>query len=522
MQADKEYEQEQELFDDYTAFLQYAREYNHIPYAKFDEHTISRINLFALRENYDFSALEDRLNRILATLPSIKRIFAKPITHIKEVSAILPVESVRVVNNHTLVHTAAHSELWENISPDGITPRKLLSLDHRNNYAIYENIAFAYAIHSILAFVGKNMRTLRNMLYVNRDMKFNLLDRKNHLSYFLAIGKLHIGYAHDYDKYRVTIERCLGKMALIDCVLRARLGRPVYEKCKNRIENFVLKKTNILRMHKDYHRVYLLLRWFADEKIEDVVSAVPSIPPQKDGYGIYCGLLSLFAAGHFNFKFGETKAIDFFDPHIDATFGGWQFKLDAITCGGFKALQYTFTKEAVYSIVLFPARDLSAVRKARALFREHFSFNEFLVADPGESGEGRVYISLFDVDSFRRIQQLFLRGMVMADIQRDTCPFCGRPLEVEKGSAKGIIHTCPICHMQIFRVVCPENGRSYITTGIKNFKPEVYTGAFSQKDSFLYARDIEAQMYFRNITPIGENGEILCPRCGKSHVPKSL
>jgi hypothetical protein len=25
-------------------------------------------------------------------------------------------------------------------------------------------------------------------------------------------------------------------------------------------------------------------------------------------------------------------------------------------------------------------------------------------------------------------------------------------------------------------------------------------------------------MHFRNITPIGEDSQIICPRCGKSHV----
>lgn len=504
--------------DDYAAILRFAQECNMIRYSQFDAYTVRRVNLFALRENFNFDELEATLDVILKTLPAIKRIFAKPIIRLKDSSEILPVESARVVNNRTIIHVSGHSELWDDITSEGLKPRKLLTLNHEDDYAIYENIAFARAIDIILMLVSRNMRIMKDMLYANRELRFNLLERVNHLAYFLAIGKLHIGYVRDYDKYRAAAERCMEKLLFIDSVIRARLGSPVYKKCRRRSEKLTLKKTNVFRMHKDYHRIYLLLKWFSDAKIADMEMTETPSEGSGEGYNVFCSLLSLFAAGHFNYVFREDRLIDFFHLNVDCAFEGWKLKLETLSCGDYTGIRFTFYKDLLYRVILIPATDGERGEKAIECFKERYAAEEYLIADPFGEERSHVYLSLFDIDSFRRIQQILLRGMIRTDQKRDVCPFCGRELSHIEQPDGGMLHECVACRMQIFDLICPERQAPYTATKIKNFKlPEAELSGLIRKDRLLYDRYIESQMHFRNITDIGLSTDIICPKCGHVH-----
>ena len=93
MRQDVSSVQEQEAAEnEYTSLLHFARENRGIPYSKFDACTTSQINLFALREDFDFEALDRTLDKIIATLPAMKRIFARPITRLEDTTEIRPVE----------------------------------------------------------------------------------------------------------------------------------------------------------------------------------------------------------------------------------------------------------------------------------------------------------------------------------------------------------------------------------------------------------------------------------------------
>lgn len=514
MQADKLYWGGfDRLGDDYAPILGYARENNHIRYADFDAHTVGRVNLFALRENFDFAALEEALDRITKTLPAIKRIFAKPIIRLKDASEIMPVESVRVVNNTTIVHASVHSELWDNITEEGLRPKKLLTLKHEDTYSIYENIAFARAVDIILQLVRRNIRLLSDILYANREMKFNLLERENHIAYFLAIGKLHIGYVRNYDQTLEVADRCLNKLLFIDRVVRSRLNSPVYQKCRRRHEQLPLKKTNIFRNHKDYHRVYLLLKWFADEKIGEAEAGQNAEAGSGEGYAVYCSLLTLFAAGHFNFAFRTDSTIDFFHMDVEARFAEWNLRLETVSVGEQSGIRMTFSKDVSYSILLLPATDGGQSREVPLGFRARYAADEYLIAAPYE-GSG-IYLSLYDIESFRRIQQILLRGMIAADRRRTVCPFCGRvPVYKEREEA----YECASCRTQILERTCPETGRIYTATRIAHYRPNLPEQTdTARRDKLLYGRLVESQLRFRNITPLGDDGEIICPQCGKQH-----
>lgn len=499
--------------DEYEAVLAYAKSHRQISYAEFDADTVSEVNLFALHEHFDFEALDETLDQILKALPAIKRIFARPITRLRDSSVILPVESVRVVNNATIVHASGHSELWDDITEEGLRPKKLLTVNHEDDYSIYENIAFARAIEIILRLIARNMRLLKDMLYASRDLKFNLLEREDHIAYYLAIGKLHIGYIRDYDRYLKSAEQSLDKLLFIDRVIRARLGSPIYKHCKHRLGKFELKKTNIFRHHKDYRRIYQLLKFFSDSKIGEYGS--DEMPAASgEGYGVFCTLITLFAVGHFNFTF-ENRPIDLFDLHEVCTYKDWRLKIESLPFEDRRVLRFTFMKDAVYTVLLLPAVDQTCGEEVMRRLSAQYEADELLTAEPYEEAGG-VYISLFDLESFRRIQQILLRGMICADRKREICPFCSGALSRAEG--EGLIYECAACRTQIAHLTCPEKGAAYYATRIKNAKPPAPEQRESaRRDKRLYDRMIEAGMHFRNITPIADGGEIICPKCGKIH-----
>jgi len=505
------------LCEDYTPILRFATECNNITYERFDHYTVNRVNLFAIRESFDFDALDASLDRILKDLPSLKRIFAKPIIRLKDTGDILPVESVRIVNNRTIEHASRHSEMWDNITSDGLRPKKLLTVKHEDDYAIYENLVFARVVNIILSYVSSNIRLLTNMLYTDKDMHVNLLERVNHLQYFLAVGKLHIGYVRDYDKYRPTAERCLDKLMFIERTLRARAGSPVYKKCKGYKSTLTLKKTNVFRMHKDYHRVYLLYKYFSEIKADEIENDTALSGKSKAGYILFCSMLTIFAAGHFNFIFPQDEKMDFFALKTEARFLDWKMRIETQSLADSIVLLLTFSKDRDYRILLSPCFDADREVNVPMKIRNAIPADEYIAVSPYTSDGDAVLLSLFDIDSFRRLQQIFLRGMLCSDKARSICPFCGKPLRsVNEGA--GNAYECTSCRIRILSRTCPETGEDYTATELKNYRPS--RDSFSRslsKDRFLYDRFIESQMHYVNITKLSDGAKMICPRCKKIH-----
>ena len=447
-----------------------------IPYADFDALTQTDLNLFALREDIDIEGLEAILDRIISALPALRHIFSAPIIRLRDTGEILPVEAVRVVNNKTLAHISVHSELWEDVRDGQLIPRKLMSVRQEDDYALYENIIFARTVDAILRLTEANLAVLRDMLYANREMRFNLLERENHPSYFLALGKLHTGYLRDYDKYLLPIERCFEKLSLIERTLIPRLSMPVYKKCKKSKTKLSLKRTNIFRSQKDYRKLYSLAKYLSDIGETDLSEASRV---DADEYARFCAMLCVFAAGHFNFKFDKYRTIGFTNINTSARFGDWILTVKADDGGIMLAIK----KEFEYKIFL--ALTDGVEREA----------DEIVRATP--DGIDSMRLSLYDIDSFRRIQQMLLRAMVYADDSHESCPFCGKSMTQTEDS-----YECGACRTVIRAHICPESGTGYYSTAIKNFVRK-------SRGEGLY--------HYRNITPISDEGAPLCPICGKEH-----
>ena len=502
----------QDLDDEYSSLLAFAEEKNRLSYPDFDNLTLTGVNLFVTPKDDHFREIERTLNKIIQALPAFKRILSKPITRLTEVYNILPVESVRVINNQSMSHVSRHSELWGDITNNELRPKKLMTLDKREDYKIYENIAFARLINIILSYVKNNIRLLKDIMYAHRDLQVNLLERTNHLNYFLAIGKLHLGYARAQDDYHVAYERCLEKLLFIENTLRAKLHATVYRQCRNDKSKLVLKKTNVFRLHKDYRQVYVLLKWFSvggEGEDDELYIGTAS----REGYTAYCNMISVFAAGHFNFQFTTRKRLNFLNLNTEATFGGWKLTMEEYRCDGIRGLLFTFKKEKTYRICLMFRHNGEQLQRKVDRFKAKCVADEYFYADPWEYGtNGFMYLSMFDIDSFRRVQQLFLRGMVYSDKKRDTCPFCGKKLEKRE---EGFV--CTSCRTEIIDKTCPKTKEKYAQTRIYAYKPKLRGEESNKQDKFLVDKYVEAQLFFRNVTDIDFSGRCICPRCGKVH-----
>ncbi len=482
--------------EEYLAIERFVEEYDKITYFQLDSYTTQKVNLFALPEHERFYTMEKFLDEIIAALPAIKRILSKPITRLKDVTTVLPVEAVRVIDNATMEHISLHTELWGNVTKEGLKPRKLMTLTHEEEYKIYENVACVRLVDILLAYVRKNVRLLKDIMYSCQPLRFNLLERTNHLMYFLAIGKLHVGYAHAQDRYHLTHQRCLEKLLFIDKNLRAKLNAPVYKICKKDKSKLTLKRTNVFRMQKDYRQAYALLKLFTG-KDERVHERVLEEKLNERGYEGYCTLLSLFAVGHFNFEFSEKEKFAFSRLDTVCAYKGWRLRIRRLTQGSVSGLQFQMNKEKSYSVCLLFYREEKPSSDELNAFFEKYPSDEYLFAEPIVYGEaGRVYLNLFDIDSFRRIQQFVLRAMVYADEARDVCPFCGMPLSYADGG-----YECSLCKTVIWERR-KETGERYFVTGLKDYK--IPSRKREEGRSLFADREGEAALFYRNVTPLGQ------------------
>ncbi|MDE5562903.1 MAG: hypothetical protein K2J01_05090 [Clostridiales bacterium] len=502
------------LIDDYKGIAAFRRARRKLNYMQFDYAVVNDLTLFMIEPDFSFEALEQRIDVVLSALPAIKRIFAQPFIHLREHNVILPIESVRVVNNNTLNHIAMHSEMWSDIKDGEIMPSKLLSRTYEDTYGIYENLVFCNVVDSVLSFARSNMRFLKEMIYTTQTIEFNLLERVNHLNYFLALGKIHIGYSQNYAEHYGTAVRCLNKLQFIYNTIVPRLKRPVYKKNKYRHDNIKIHKTNILSMHKEYHRIYKLGLYFAHNGGDPIAEITnKDLVELIKNYYYFCQALCVFAVGHFNFVCNVTKSFDMSKFALDFAFKKWSLKMERITVEDWRALAITVKKNKPYKIILIP----SLFNNNEALLekiKKGVKADEYVVCTPYEDCENAALVAITSIESFRRIQQIVLRAMIYADSDRDECPFCNSKLTVNEEDTDGNpVYECLACRTQIFTAECPETNKPYVYTKI-----EGQTARQEEDDEqWLEKRKDESKMYFRNITDTDGEFNPVCPHCGKVH-----
>ena len=223
--------------------------------------------------------------------------------------------------------------------------------------------------------------------------------------------------------------------------------------------------------------------------------------------------MSIFSIGHFNFVFPEEQTFDFENLEATAFFQQWELTLKSIEIKGVNALVFQIKKDKTYTSCLILSNRNRVFGASLEAFKDEVRADEYLFASANIYGEKDVvYISLYNIDSFRRIQQILLRGMIYSDETKQDCPFCGGVLEkTENGSE------CFVCRADIRRLVCPDTQRFFYVSDIKKHTFLSDQSEYQRRQEFLHDRFAEAQLHFRNITPITYDGMPICPFCGKEH-----
>lgn len=471
--------------NDYNNFISFLESYNNVTIPEFDYYLINKLSLFMVHENFSFDDLDQMISKINYVLPSIKRIFARPIIHLKDTDEVLPVEAVRLINNKTINHIATHSELWDDITSTSIKPLKLMTRVYNDDFCIYENMVFAKTIDTILNYLKKQMKIIREMLYSGKILEMNLLESVNHPNYFLAIGKLHTGYIRSFSQNYETIKEYYNKLNYYKDVITSRLKRNVYHLNKNYPNNFSLHNSNILLMQKDYHRVYNLLKHFRKIKADFKPLNETDFLNFKANYYIYVKFLMVFAITNFNFEAQNDTIIDFNNLNLIFEFKKWQIELK--TVDGDILLKIKQEKE--YSILISILNDKTG------------KYDEILPAYPIEVETKHILLSIDDIDSFRRIEQIILRGMIYTTNSFDLCPFCGEKMSFDEKKGEFI---CFHCRQKIVKKYCDIKKENYFETSIDSFVPK----ELIKKDAFYH---------YRNITNYNSKAEFICPYCNKVH-----
>lgn len=491
------------LYDSFRG-VQAFLEHKPMSYYEFDYYSVNGLNLFSLDLDFDFEKMVEYSKEITKIMPSIKRIFSKPIIELSDNNDVLPVESVRIINQNTMRHLGTHTNNVIDITKNGIKPAKLLTRIYEDNFSIYENIVFCNFVDEIIKFSKKSIRVLDELIYASDIMQFNILERKNHINYFLALGKLHTSYIREFDKHYNQAKLTLNELKLLLANLKSRLKRPIYVNNKNRNHNVRLKKTNIFLMQKDYHVVYVLYR----KMLKDVIKPTNQDLDMKklnSSYSDYLKALAIFSIGHFNFNTDKSKEIDMKKLKMSFSYKGFDLVLKKYKDN----IIIRVKKEQQYSIMLKPYLEECEIESPFGVNK----VDEIVLCNPLEDNDLKdetLYLSTDSIDSFRRIQTLVLKCMVYADTKRDECPFCdSKLLYNEKANA----YVCESCKTEIKTNVCEYSKREFFSTKIFGYKPTRTINL----DSYDKERGKESLMYFRNITKTNEDGNPICPYCGKIH-----
>ncbi len=490
----------------------FTKKHQNVSYIEFDYYVVHDMILFSIEPDFDFKKLDQTIQNIKKSTPAVKRIFKKPIIFLKDTQDVLPVENARIINQNTLLHLANHAQNISNITKKGIKPRKLLTRIYEDEYGLYENVIFCNYVDEIISLVRKNRRILNSVFYASNVMKFNLLEKGNHIHYFLALGKLHTGYIRDFNQYYNLSKEMLNELSQINKAITPRLYRPVYRKNKKRNRKLALKKTNIFLKQKDYRMVYKTYKYLLSNQSKEERSEDIDLDSLKREYLMYVRILAIFAVGHFNFLAEPEVKMNLSMLNITFAFKDWTLN---ISNNDLEELILDFHKDQTYRILItsnvFDNGELDE-------YKNKLNVNEVVLVnhfDEELAEKNEVYISMQDIDSFRRIQQIILRGMIYSDTKRDVCPFCGGKLI--KNSYHGY-NQCNDCMIQIKENLCPETNKSYFYTDNTFPSKHSFTnGYFDDDDDWFHRKQIESSMFFRNITKINENCEIICPHCDKIH-----
>ncbi|MDE5715514.1 MAG: hypothetical protein K2I42_05210, partial [Anaeroplasmataceae bacterium] len=218
------------------------------------------------------------------------------------------------------------------------------------------------------------------------------------------------------------------------------------------------------------------------------------------------------------FTCDETKEFQLKKMNIKFQFKDWTLNIKKIEQDQLSLIEMEIKKDSNYKIIFIPTIEQNNEQFFK--IKEFYFADEYIICRPYHMiGNQECFISISNIESFRRIQQIILRTMIYTDEKRVECPFCNHQLtQVKQEEEISSFYICPSCRTEIHQGFCSTEKKKYFYTRIANLpKNRVREEDYAKEDRWLYRQKAEGQMFYRNITKLTNDGEEICPHCKQVH-----
>ena len=530
------------LHEKYKDVARYIQKNPTMSFIDFDYASGRDLILCTFLKSVDLISADKTVRDIQRALSFLIDIFNKPVIHLKDEEVVLALDAVKRVNHKTIEHLARHTENWKGIDRRGqeVLPKKLLTKINEDDYGIYENVVFCNLINKILLFLRKQIYFLSEILHTLNEIKLEGSGRFNHAMYYLAVGKLYLGF-FKFDNSAEAREK-LNTVTRLYRLINSHKQCDVYAKNLGvRPLAGEIKKTNLLAMHQNYKHVYTLYQAMEKRGAPGVpVAGTAALQAKSQAYyEKFCQTLTLFAAVNFNFKCGPGETV-FRDGKADARFKNNKWALTvssryigAADCNavslnmkrGRKAVDYLLLptsyyivadKQPYYEKIIGNMLSAEYAPYDKYVFLEPYYFENGAQSDysirftaQGKSAHYAILpVSVSEMNSFRRIQKILFECMARCYGEFDICAFCGEALTADDGKN----YVCNKCGTAVRRIDCESCKKPFTTTYFakESGLPETDDGYLKYIPEFFKQ---EKRHLFRNAVKI-KDGQFICPHCG--------
>ena len=524
------------IAEEYEGIAEFFNNHDSFNFLDFEYATSHELVLCTFFKPMDFIWMKDLIQDVQKHLPYLVNIFRRPYIHLKETETLQSVDTAMRINHKTINHLSKHSENWKSIDMrnGSIEPDKLLTKIYIDDYSIYENVVFFNLINNISSFLIKTIYYLTEILETfNESIKLDAVNRFNHQMYYLAIGKLYVGFYNMENTSEVNA--VLESAKQLYKQINQYKVRDVYTKnLKAKPINGEIKKTNLFSMHKDYKHVYYLSQKYKKKSLNNNDNGSYFLQYQsQDSYELFCQMLVLFSISNFNFISYSLEDI-YVDGKVKAKFDFKNWKLTVNTKYSIilglntisinikyidKSIDYLFIPMSYY---LAEDRKQQYENIIKRLYDTGEVYDKYLFFEPSDYDDNALKsysikydnlyyailpISISEINAFRRIQKVILELMILSNEQNDICAFCGEKMHMESDGH----YVCKKCRTVIKEIYC-EHCDTNFKASYFDVKKKRKSG-IETLDGLSDFYKQERQYYFRNIVTITKNG-YLCPYCG--------
>ncbi|MFP3042402.1 DUF2357 domain-containing protein [Treponema primitia] len=567
-----------------------------------------QLRMYAVDQSTAIKDIRETLAKIRESVPVLKRICARPKSHLKSINEVRPIDTVKRVGYESISYLASHSEDWLARTASGLKPARLFSRVEEDDFAIYENKVVKTLIDRVYRFLKENIDDLE---YKHSQIKGILNSRDTNLqgfgfdrSFQIAISELiPDNFFGDPQK---QIEVDLAQEMITDANqlknIFSELKKSQLYRLLHRIKSVSnpIDETNIFLFDKDYKKGFSLWKEMQKSVVpEQEVEIKPDISKSKEAYLKFCKTLIhyslnslkfkqidkdnfdrtnlsvsvFYASGKFNIKFRDitkrelvitnTLQIPIEDGENYERFSRlddrliWDNDITETEIEAFckklviaknnknfqekgqrrlslqlKSSILEVNKKAgtpiIKNIIIIPLycqiedeerlKMLSVLEKKSNESADLTIFalpliqnnEQFLINYASRAGDrfGVLPLTLFDINSYRRLQKIFLKTIL--EFNDEKCPYCGGIMrQTENGSI------CNDCDMIVTTTICSyeecHHRYKYIWYSVNHEKIRAMRSIngvdFFNQDSLFQYKDIVKMDISDKLMPV-------CPKCG--------